>query len=112
MKRHFNRSGSVLAVVLGLSAPVAQSQPIAAGQEQLYIRSLSATCANCHGTGGKAVDGSAVVSLAGLPKEHIISQMKAFAGGQRTATIMHQIAKGYSDSQIEQIAGYFAAQKK
>ena len=26
-------------------------------------------------------------------------------------TIMHQIAKGYSDDQIERIAGYFAAQK-
>jgi cytochrome c553 len=25
---------------------------------------------------------------------------------------MHQLAKGYSDAQIDAIAGYFAAQKK
>jgi cytochrome c553 len=26
--------------------------------------------------------------------------------------VMHQLAKGYSDAQIDAIAGYFAAQKK
>jgi cytochrome subunit of sulfide dehydrogenase len=80
--------------------------------QQLNIRSLAATCANCHGTNGKAQDGSAVVSLAGLPKEYIVAQMAAFKSGARPATVMHQLAKGYSDAQIEQIAGYFAAQKK
>jgi cytochrome subunit of sulfide dehydrogenase len=79
---------------------------------QLNIRSLAATCANCHGTNGKAQDGSAVVSLAGLPKDYIVAQMNAFKSGARPATVMHQLAKGYSDAQIEQIAGYFAAQKK
>ncbi len=80
--------------------------------QELNTRSLAATCANCHGTNGKAQDGSAVVSLAGLPKDYIIAQMAAFKNGTRPATIMHQLAKGYSDAQIEQIAGYFAAQKK
>ena len=80
--------------------------------QQLNLRSLSATCANCHGTNGKAQEGSAVVTLAGLPKDYIIAQMAAFKSGARPATIMHQLAKGYSDAQIEQIAGYFAAQKK
>jgi cytochrome subunit of sulfide dehydrogenase len=80
--------------------------------QDLNIRSLAATCANCHGTNGKAQDGSAVVSLAGLPKDYIVAQMAAFKSGARAATVMHQLAKGYSDTQIEQIAGYFAAQKK
>jgi cytochrome c553 len=80
--------------------------------QQLNIRSLAATCANCHGTNGKAQDGSAVVSLAGMPKDYIVKQMKDFQSGARPATIMHQLAKGYSDAQIEQIAGYFAAQRK
>jgi cytochrome subunit of sulfide dehydrogenase len=84
---------------------------IAKDQQQLYTRSLAATCANCHGTDGKAVSGSAVVPLAGLTKEHIATQMKAFKSGTRPATVMHQISKGYSDAQIEQIAAYFAAQK-
>jgi cytochrome subunit of sulfide dehydrogenase len=80
--------------------------------QQLNIRSLAATCANCHGTNGKAFEGSAVVSLAGMPRDYIAAQMKAFSAGTRPATIMHQLAKGYSDQQIEQIATYFAAQKK
>ncbi len=80
--------------------------------QDLNIRSLAATCANCHGTNGKAQDGSAVVSLAGMPKDYIVAQMAAFKSGARPATVMHQLAKGYSDVQIQQIAGYFAAQKK
>ena len=89
-----------------------QAGAYAQSAQELNIRSLAATCANCHGTNGKAQDGSAVVSLAGLPKDYIIAQMAAFKNGTRPATIMHQLSKGYSDVQIEQIAGYFAAQKK
>nr|MBA3590336.1 cytochrome C [Methylibium sp.] len=38
-------------------------------------------------------------------------QMRAFRDGKRPATVMHQIAKGYSDAQITALAAYFAAQK-
>ncbi len=94
-------------LALTLAAPVwAQTS------QALNIRSLAATCANCHGTNGKAVEGSAVVSLAGVPRDYTIAQMAAFKSGARPATIMHQISKGYSDAQVEQIATYFAAQKK
>ncbi len=99
---------SVLSAVAMLASTCASAQDA----QQLNIRSLAATCANCHGTNGNAVQGSAVVSLAGVPKDYIITQMKAFKDGSRPATIMHQLSKGYSDAQVEQIAAYFAAQKK
>ena len=83
-----------------------------AGKEALYVKSLAATCANCHGTNGKAVVGSSVASIAGLDKAYLVTQMKAFKAGTRPATIMHQLSKGYSDAQIETLATYFAAQKK
>ena len=83
-----------------------------AGKEALYVKSLAATCANCHGTNGVAVAGSSVTSLAGLDKAYTIAQMKAFKAGTRPATVMHQLSKGYSTAQIEALAGYFAAQKK
>jgi cytochrome subunit of sulfide dehydrogenase len=103
------RRTSMLAIAALAAAPlVAQAQD----QQALYVASLAATCANCHGTQGRAVDGSAVPSLAGMPREYLSSQMRAFKNGTRPATIMHQLAKGYSDAQIEQIAAYFAAQKK
>ena len=83
-----------------------------AGKEALYVKSLAATCANCHGTNGRAVESSSVVSIAGLDKAYMVAQMKAFKAGTRPATIMHQLSKGYSDAQIETLATYFAAQKK
>jgi cytochrome subunit of sulfide dehydrogenase len=83
-----------------------------ANKEALYTKSLAATCANCHGTNGVVVNGSPVVGLAGMPASYIVEQMKAFKSGARPATVMHQLAKGYSDAQIEQMAAFFAAQKK
>jgi cytochrome subunit of sulfide dehydrogenase len=81
-------------------------------KEALYTKSLAATCANCHGTNGKVASGSPVAGLAGLPADYIVSQMKAFKSGARPATVMHQLVKGFSDAQIDQMAAYFAAQKK
>jgi cytochrome subunit of sulfide dehydrogenase len=81
-------------------------------KDELYVASVAATCATCHGTLGQAANGSAVVSLAGLSKDYIVAQMAAFKAGTRPATMMHQLSKGYSDAQIAMIATYFAAQKK
>ena len=85
--------------------------PLGAVGEESTARGLAATCAACHGTEGRSVS-KEVTALAGLPKEHIASQMKAFRDGARPATVMHQLAKGYTDRQIDLVAGYFAAQKK
>jgi cytochrome subunit of sulfide dehydrogenase len=72
---------------------------------------LAAPCAICHGTEGRAVTKD-VVPLAGLPREHLASQMRAFRDGQRPATVMHQIAKGYTDAQIDTLAAWFSSQKR
>jgi cytochrome c553 len=49
-------------------------------------------------------------SLAGQKREVIVEQMRAFRGGRRPATLMHQLAKGYTDAQIEAVAEFFARQ--
>ncbi|HET9025516.1 MAG TPA: c-type cytochrome, partial [Burkholderiaceae bacterium] len=72
-------------------------------------RYLAANCANCHGTTGMAQ--GVTPSLAGQPKAYIVDQMKAFRDGKRSATIMHQLSKGYSDQQIELIADHFSRQR-
>jgi len=82
----------------------------AGAQENAAARSLAATCASCHGTDGRSAT-KEVIPLAGLPKSLLVDQMKAFKDGKRPATIMHQLARGYTDQQIELIAGYFAGQK-
>jgi cytochrome c553 len=80
----------------------------AAAQDALLGRNLAATCANCHGTNGNAQgDGK---PLAGMAAQKIIATLADFKSGAQAATVMHQIAKGYTDEQIRLIAGYLAAQ--
>ncbi len=92
---------------LALSAVCATAT---AQNDALQVRSMAASCANCHGTNGNAAPG--MVALAGYERASLVKAMADFKSGARPATIMHQLAKGYSESQIEQLAGYFAAQKK
>ena len=79
--------------------------------QTLQTRALAATCANCHGTDGRAVQGSAIPPLAGLPADTITAQMLAFQNGSRAATVMPQIAKGFSAEQISALAAWFASRK-
>lgn len=73
-------------------------------------RNLAAQCANCHGTNGKSV--SEVASLAGQPKNVIVQKMKDFRDGKLPATVMHQLAKGYTDEQVALMANFFSKQAK
>lgn len=74
-------------------------------------RNLAATCANCHGTDGRALPGSGLDALAGVEKEKLLQKLSDFKSGVKPASIMHQIAKGYTDEQLDLITSYFAAQK-
>ena len=79
-------------------------------QDRNLGRNLAAQCANCHGTQGQARGD--MKPLAGLPAERIVAAFKDFKSGKQAATVMHQISKGYTDAQVEQLATYFSVQKK
>ena len=93
---------ATLAVTL-LAAPAAMAQ------DANLARNLAATCANCHGTNGNAR--GEMKPLAGLPAALIVAAITDYKNGNRPATVMHQISKGYTDEQVQLIAAYFAAQK-
>jgi len=84
--------------------------PAAHAQDSAGARGLAATCFTCHGTDGNSV-GGVPPSLAGRNKDDLLQLLKDFKAGKRPATVMHQHARGYSDGQLEQIAGYFAGVK-
>ncbi|WP_338768216.1 cytochrome c [Massilia sp. METH4] len=84
--------------------PAFSAEPVSAGER------LAATCTACHGAHGNTA-GSALPPLAGQSRETLLASLKAFKDGSRPATIMTQLAKGYTDEQLEQIAAWFAAQK-
>lgn len=83
----------------------AHAQPTSA---TLQLRSLAATCAACHGTDGRAVPDAGIVGLRGRDRIELATRLLAFRDGSRPATVMHQIAKGYTPEQIDQLATYFA----
>lgn len=83
--------------------------PALAQQDPDLGRNVAATCANCHGTDGKSHGGMPV--LAGYPEDKLLAMLGEFKSGARAATVMHQIARGYTDEQLRQAAQYFARQK-
>lgn len=99
--------GASMGACLGIASFAQAAEP---APTPAQAASWAATCANCHGTQGRAIDAS--VPLAGYPAQQLFEALKAFQEGKRVATIMHQLSKGYSDDQLHAIAAYFEAQKK
>lgn len=93
-----------------VGSALALSAAWAGATDALQVRGMAAACASCHGTSGVAQPG--MESLAGQPKEELLKKMLDFKSGKKPATLMHQLSKGYTDEQLEQLAGYFAALKK
>jgi cytochrome c553 len=89
-------------IVLSAAAGLAQAQ------DAHLARNLAATCANCHGTNGQARGD--MKPLAGLAADKILAMLNDYKSGNQPATIMHQIAKGYTEEQLRLVAGFFAAQ--
>ena len=101
-------TSSMRTLLVALAWLAASAGACAQDAQALRARSLAATCAQCHGTDGRAIAGAAVPGLAGMPAPYLAEQMKAFKSGARTGTLMPQLAKGYSDAQIDALAAWFA----
>jgi cytochrome c553 len=104
MMQSFIRKPSILMAGLFVSLLGATSL---ANAQSLQVKQWAASCAACHGTDGYSEGGMA--SLAGQNKAEMIKKMNEYKTGKRAATIMHQLSKGYTDEQIEQISAYFAS---
>jgi len=93
---------ALLAALIGAPG-LAQAQ----APDPLQLRSWAAACANCHGTDGRAQPG--MPSLVGSSREEMLRSLLEYKNGVRPATVMHQLAKGYTDEQLAALAGYFAS---
>jgi len=63
------------------------------------------SCSGCHAPAGSS---GPVASLAGRPAEEIVTALLQYRSGERTATVMDRIAKGFTDDEIRAIAEWFA----
>ena len=94
-------------VLLPLTVPLAlAASAVCAQGTDLQARVWAASCAACHGTNGKSLGG--IASIAGVDKQQLLDKLLTYKNGTQPATVMHQHAKGYTNEQLDAIAGYFA----
>ena len=69
----------------------------------------AASCSGCHPSTARVA--SPVPRLAGLDRVAIVRAMQDFRSGQRVATVMDRIAKGFTDEEMQAIAAWYATQR-
>ncbi|MGH8849689.1 MAG: c-type cytochrome [Casimicrobiaceae bacterium] len=97
------RMVALVACAACLPAPVAAANAEAG-------RDIAAGCLSCHH--GDRSSGAAIPDLAGMDRATIVRRVQEFRDGRRPSTIMRQLAKGYTDAQIEAAAAYLAARSR
>jgi sulfide dehydrogenase cytochrome subunit len=86
-------------IVLGLVVmPAAAAQPPPG----------AATCSGCHGTEIGAVP----PPIHGRPATQIVELMRAFRTGERPATVMDRLAKGFTEEETRAIADWLSRAPK
>ncbi len=70
---------------------------------------LSSVCTGCHTSGGSA---KALVSLQDYSANLLQRKLLEYKNEADGATVMHRIARGYSEQQIVLIADYVSAQNQ
>ena len=97
----------ILGLLIGSSLVGAALLPVSAfAADKGMVLALS--CASCHGTNG-ASPGS-IPRIQGRSAEYIEKAMLHFKAGERPATVMNRIAKGYTDEEIKLLSAYLGNQ--
>jgi len=91
-----------IAATLFLVAIEANAQARHAG------RDIAASCAGCH---AQNIPLGKIPSLAGLGKAELVRRLIEFKSGRRAGTVMPQLAKGYTDDQIELVAAWLSSEE-
>lgn len=96
----FSRTGLFYLCAL-LLAPSAWAVDIEAGKQR------AATCFSCHGPEGISANPK-YPNLAGQSAEYLMKQLNAFRTGERNDPIMSPMATQMSDTDVENVAAFFA----
>lgn len=106
MLRFHHASIYVSCIIIMLIAPSAHSEE----QEISKGKRLFANCSSCHSL-EPAIPESPIPSLTIQTRDTLVTKMREYKAGNRPATIMHQLAKGYTDEEIQSIASYIVSKK-
>jgi cytochrome c553 len=103
---HLSLGGMVLALTLLPRLGVAGAGPLDAPG---YAKAFA--CSACHGFAGNSRS-ETVPILAGMPAWYFKKAIEDYASGKRPAAEMEPYAKMVKELGVDDVAGYFAAQKK
>lgn len=67
----------------------------------------AASCSGCHSPGGRAA--SALPVIHGRDAADLVGMLEAFRSGERPATLMNRIVKGFSPEEVRAIAAWLSA---
>ncbi len=81
---------------------------IAAAGDLVAGRHLAAACRVCHGIDGISVRPDAP-NIAGQLEPYLRQQLLDYRSGKRQHAVMGVVAKGLSDSDIENLAAYYSS---
>lgn len=92
------------APIPGVKPAPAKPDPVQAG------KAAAAACAGCHGDTGLS-NTPGTPSLVGLDPKYLVAVMKAYKGGQRKNDMMKSMMSSVADTDMANIALYYALQK-
>ncbi len=102
--KHAARLAAVAAALLATALGAARAADAEA------VRRKAELCAACHGVDGNSTN-TEMPSLAAQPKQFIATQLVMFREGRRVNAAMAALTADMSNAEINDLAGYFAAQR-
>jgi cytochrome c553 len=94
-----------LAAFYAVQKPVKRNVPVPLKTTEWITR-----CDRCHGSDGNSTD-PRFPMLAGQNAPYLRSVMQAYAGGNRSTTIMHKMSEPLSEADIERIVSHYASRE-
>ena len=96
---------SIMITLFGAMPTASVAADIAAGKAK-----ASVTCAMCHGPVGQSMQPN-VPNLSGQPEVYTVEQLRHYRSGKRSHEVMSLMAKPLTDSEIDNLAAWYASLK-
>jgi cytochrome c553 len=97
-------AGGLLAACGG-AGPVEPPEPVTGLDAELArVSALAASCSGCH-----AVSGGAIVDLSDYTEAKLRTALQTYRTDPEGTTVMHRLARGYSEEEVAAIASYLGA---
>ena len=96
---------AAIIMLFGTVPSISVAADVAAGKAKAGV-----TCAMCHGPLGQSMQPN-VPNLSGQPEVYTVEQLRNYRSGKRAHEVMSLMAKPLTDSEIDNLAGWYASLK-